>query len=160
VGWKSRKTEFALGGQCLGLAFTDDGQTLISYAGNPVNQLALWRVSEGTMRSSYAASPFENVSGTPGTPFAVDRQGNVAAVGPDNTIHLFDLTTGKERWAKKATEEWVKALALSPDGQLLASGAGFTDSAVLLWHVASGKEITRLQGHRAWVSALVFWPDG
>jgi WD40 repeat protein len=152
--------EFDLGGECMGLAFTDNGQTLVSYAGNPVNQIALWHVPAGTKLLSYSVPPWDSVSATAGTSFALASQGNVAAVAPDNTIHLIDLATGKERWAKKATEEWVTALALSPDGQILASGAGFTDSAIRLWDVASGKEITRLQGHRAWVSALVFWPDG
>jgi len=153
-------TEIALGAACMGLAFTEDSRTLASYTGNPENRVALWRVPAGTRLASYPVSPFDNLSGTPGTPFALARQGNVVAVAPDNTVHLIDLSTGKERWAKTAAEEWVKALALSSDGSLLASGAGFTESAIRLWDTATGREITRLQGHRAWVSALVFWPDG
>ena len=157
----SRKitAELALGGLCMGLAFTEDGQRLVSYAGNPANEVTLWEVPTGTRLSSYPTPPFKQ-TGIEGNHFAMDPQGKVAAVGPDNTIHVIDLTTGKERWAKKATEESVKALALSPDGKVLASGAGFIDSAIRLWDMATGQEISRLQGHRVWVSALVFWPDG
>ena len=52
------------------------------------------------------------------------------------------------------------ALALSPDGKILASGAGFTESTIRLWDVASGQEINRLHGHRTMVMALMFQPDG
>ena len=152
--------EVSIGGECMGLAFSDDGQTLIAYAANPENQIALWRVPAGTKLASYPVSQYNEATGTPATPFAVARDMSVVAVAPDNTIHLIDLDTGKERWSKKAAEEYVKALALSPDGKILASGAGFVESAIRLWDVATGKEITCLQGHRVWVSALVFWPDG
>jgi len=152
--------EVAIGGRCMGLAFSDDGRTLITYAANPENQVALWRVPEGTKLASCPVSRFDVVAGTAGTPFAIARDGTVAAVAPDNTIHLIDLSERKTRWTQRAADESVKALALSPDGKIMASGAGFVESAVRLWDVATGKEIRRLQGHRAWVSALVFWPDG
>jgi WD40 repeat protein len=75
---------------------------------------------------------------------------------------LIDLRDGKELWKTNASKEWVTALAFSPDGKTLASGAGFdeSDTDIRLWDVASGKETGRLKGHGAWVGSLVFWPDG
>ena len=73
---------------------------------------------------------------------------------------MIDLATGQERWKRKATDEYILALAFSPDGKILASGAGFSDSVIRLWDVASGREFGRLEGHRAGIHQLMFWPDG
>jgi WD40 repeat protein len=143
----------------MGLAFSDDGQTLVTYTGEPANQVTLWRVPTASKVVGYAISAFDQMGTIAGTHFAVARDMSVAAVAPDDTIRVVDLSSGEERWAAKAADESVKAIAMSPDGELIASGAGFADSAIRLWDAATGKEITRLQGHRAWVSALAFWPD-
>jgi WD40 repeat protein len=145
----------------MGLTFSDDGQMLITYAANPENQVALWRVPTGTKLASYPVSQFDEVQAE-GTPFAVAQDMSVVAVAPNNTtIHLIDLPRARMRWTEeKAADEAVKALALSPDGKILASGAGWVESAIRLWDVATGREIRRLQGHRVFVIALVFWPDG
>jgi hypothetical protein len=52
----------------------------------------------------------------------------------------------------------AQALALSPNGRLLASGGA--DGIVHLWQTATGREIARLLGHDGWVRALCFAPDG
>ncbi|MEI9896249.1 MAG: c-type cytochrome domain-containing protein [Chthoniobacter sp.] len=50
------------------------------------------------------------------------------------------------------------ALALSPDGQTLATGS--YDQKIKLWNVADGKEIKMLTGHNGGVYGLSFRPDG
>jgi WD40 repeat protein/serine/threonine protein kinase len=160
----SRETvgeELPMGGDCQGLAFSGDGQTLITYTSGPENQVALWRVRTRTKLVSYPTSAFDETTRTRGGTLLVAAHDlSFAAVAPDSTIHLIDLSSGKERWSTNAADECVRTLALSPDGKILASGAGFVESAIRLWEVATGKEIARLQGHRRWVSDLVFWPDG
>ncbi len=52
----------------------------------------------------------------------------------------------------------ILALALSPDGGILASGAA--DHRIRLWDVDSGREIAVLNGHTAAVHSLSFAPAG
>jgi WD40 repeat protein len=52
----------------------------------------------------------------------------------------------------------VRALAVSPDGRRLVSGAN--DCTVRIWDAASGRELACLEGHRGQVLALAFAPDG
>ena len=52
----------------------------------------------------------------------------------------------------------VYALALSPDGQTLATGS--YDQKIKLWSVADGAEIKALSGHNGGVFGLSFRPDG
>jgi WD40 repeat protein len=83
-----------------------------------------------------------------------------AYAASDGKLRVLDLTTGKERWSAEAADETVTALAFSPDGKVLASGAGYVESAIRLWDVGTGVELERIQGHRTWVSSLLFSPDG
>jgi WD40 repeat protein len=70
-------------------------------------------------------------------------------------IRLWELVTGKERCRLPV---YASAVALSPDGRLLASG-GY-DRIVHLWQTATGQEIARLLGHNGWIRSLCFSPDG
>jgi WD40 repeat protein len=55
----------------------------------------------------------------------------------------------------------VRAVALSPDGRLLATAEGHPASSdVWLYEAASGRIIKRLSGHARWVHDLAFSPDG
>jgi len=53
---------------------------------------------------------------------------------------------------------WVKAVAFSPNGQLIASGS--KDKTVRLWDAATGAERRTLKGHSGSVSAVAFSPNG
>jgi WD40 repeat protein len=83
----------------------------------------------------------------------------IAAPG---VIHLWDWDTGKERMSLRGCEYQILALALSPDGRLMASGGGVFREAgeVKLWDIAEGKLIADLKGHSDWVEWVAFSPDG
>ena len=52
----------------------------------------------------------------------------------------------------------VDAVAVSPDGKLIASGA--TDRLIKLWDRATGLEVQTLAGHTLGVASLAWAPDG
>jgi WD40 repeat protein len=149
--------ELPLDTQCGRLNFSADGQTLVTCTRGEVS---LWRVRDGEKLFSYSAAHVNSEEN--GAAFAAAGDLSVAAYAtkPDATIHVIDLATRQERWSKPAAEEEVLALAISPDGRILASGAGYAESAIRLWDVATGNELRQLEGHHSFVMALVFWPDG
>jgi WD40 repeat protein len=56
----------------------------------------------------------------------------------------------------------VHSVAVSPDGQLIATASGFPlpDATVRVWDAASGRELHRLEGHAGPVQAVAFGADG
>jgi WD40 repeat protein/tRNA A-37 threonylcarbamoyl transferase component Bud32 len=148
--------ELLLSDHCCGLAFSGDGQTLLTSTTD--GQLTRWQVPGGKRLFSCPAAP----AGGDSVPFplAMTQDGQLAACTMrGGGIRVIDLFNGKDKWTAKPRDQWVTALAFSPDGKILASGAD--ESSIRFWDVASGQPIGQsLAGHRAWVSSLVFWPDG
>jgi WD40 repeat protein len=62
----------------------------------------------------------------------------VASGSGDQTVRLFDVTTGKERQKLEGHDDWVSAVAFSPDGKTVASGS--YDKTVRLFDVTTGEE--------------------
>src|SRR5262249_35623667 len=71
---------------------------------------------------------------------------------------LFEVTTGEVVHRFDNFQKPVLALAVSPRGNVLASGAA--DGSIHLWHLESGKELRTLRGHQDAILSLAFSPDG
>ncbi|MBN9693960.1 MAG: protein kinase [Verrucomicrobia bacterium] len=96
-----------------------------------------------------------------GRTFAVSPTGERAVAAlPGGRFQVFDTRTGEDRLTVKATVERVTALAFSPDGKQVLSGAGYTDPTIHVWDAEKGTPEGTLEGHRSWVSDLVFSSDG
>jgi dipeptidyl aminopeptidase/acylaminoacyl peptidase len=81
----------------------------------------------------------------------------VASGHADGVVRLREVATGKEvRTFDHKTNDWVVAIALSPDGKTLASACALK---VRLWDVASGKAIVEWEGNQD-MRCLAFSPDG
>lgn len=52
------------------------------------------------------------------------------------------------------TEKFLRTIALSPDGQLLATG-GY-DGSIQLWYLATGQFLQSFEGHTNWVRSIIF----
>lgn len=88
--------------------------------------------------------------------------GSILASGSyDNTVKLWDVSTGKEiRTLGKNEADYYKAvqyISFSPDGKLLA--ALLEDDTIRLWNIASGQEVDILENNEDFYS-LKFSPDG
>ncbi|HOW73790.1 MAG TPA: protein kinase [Phycisphaerae bacterium] len=106
--------------------------------------------------------PFDTIDGWFEGPIAISPHGDILAVGhADGHVHLVALTAGDKLLDIPAHSERVLALAFSPDGKVLASGAGTSDCSIRLWDPTTGASLGALNGHKRYIHALAFSPkDG
>jgi dipeptidyl aminopeptidase/acylaminoacyl peptidase len=125
-------------------------------------------VGHESLIQSVAFSP-DGRSVISGSGWDIDEKGFSA--GKDNTIRLWDVSTGRERQRFLGHENFVYGVAFSPDGRWVLSGGGGTieghnnwqrgtDMSLRLWDVGSGREVHRFTGHSAPVKSVAFSPDG
>ncbi|HEY7424440.1 MAG TPA: sigma-70 family RNA polymerase sigma factor [Gemmataceae bacterium] len=119
--------------------------------GDPLPPSALARL--GTMRFRGV------VGGQMSIVFTQDGKGVITA-GQEGPPRLWEVPTGKLiRQLAGSSRQRVHAIALSPDGRLLA-GRGGPDGGFRLWHIATGKLLAEGKGESADLVSLAFSPDG
>jgi WD40 repeat protein len=140
-------------GQVYDIAWSPDGETLA--------------VAHGASVSLYATADPEAPPRVAGAPEAVvsrlvisaDGRTLAAVVGfSDDTIRLWDLTTGEASSPLTGHTQTILDLAFSPDGGSVASAS--YDETVRLWDVSTGETIFTLEGHGDAVLSLAYSPDG
>ncbi|KAK4103554.1 WD40 repeat-like protein, partial [Parathielavia hyrcaniae] len=77
--------------------------------------------------------------------------------GMGKTVRLWDTATGTHRQTLEGHDGWVRAVAFSPDGNMLASASS---DKIRLWDTATGTHRQTLEGHNGWVNTVAFSRNG
>jgi WD40 repeat protein len=139
------------------LAFSPDGKMLAFPYGRGIRIWDLAADKESRQLDSGAKAPLGCVV------FSSDSKllaaaGNPYKHGPDYTIHLWDITTGKEVGALQGHEDVITDLAVSPKSNLLASASW--DGTIRFWDLAKRQQIGRSPGPCRSFFSLCFSADG
>jgi MYXO-CTERM domain-containing protein len=138
---------------------------LVATAGED-GKVRVWDLASGSAMQSF------EIANAPARAVALAPDGSwVAAGGDDKVVTLWSVKTGKKQKTLKEPqkdhygnrETPIYALAVSPDGRLLAAGSSGTLEAghafANVWDIASGK-VKRSVGFGSPVPRLAFSPDG
>jgi WD40 repeat protein len=135
----------------VGLAFAPDGRTLAS-VDYPDPEVIVWDLITGLTRRI----PTENYVTTGA--FSADGRRFAASSAQSKTVGLWDLRSGSLLRRIADLRDPVRALSLSPDGRLLATGSG--DGFVQLWSAATGLRLRHLDAQAEVIRGVAFSPDG
>jgi RNA polymerase sigma factor (sigma-70 family) len=129
------------------IAFTLNGKQVVSAAGHRIH---VWETATGKEVRRLEAT---NLMG-----FAISSPGGVLAAAQNGSVSVWDLSTWKPKFSHEVS---TFAVAISPDGGMLASGGRLGASApVTLWKVQTGEKLRSLSGNMPQVARLAFSPDG
>jgi hypothetical protein len=138
------------------VAFSPDGRRVVW--GTKDGRVKLWDAATGKEVGHYAIHKHQVwcvlFSGDGWTVASVDHFGAVV---------LWDAGTGKEQALLqnpcRGGHVHVLALAISPDGSLVATGGG-GDHTIRVWETRSGRQLAHLIEHQGPIFGLAFSPDG
>ncbi len=140
-------------------ALTADGTALVGFT--PDAKLRVWDLAKGSeiaTLDAQAADPSIERAMMHLMALAPDRKTLVWQLGP--TTLVWDLQTKKIRLKHFQAHPWSFAVALSPDGKLLACHRGGPPHVVQLWDWNAGKQVAELQGFGGHIYEMAFSPDG
>lgn len=137
-----------------GVAYSPDGKMVASCARRQ-GVVRLWDAQTGKLLR-VCHGPRGGISRVV---FSHDGKYLAASGGSfDPTNFLWDPATGRELQRFSGHEDYVDAIALTPDAKHLVSAD--RDGVIRIWQTATGKELARFQGHPAGTVALSVAPDG
>jgi len=111
-----------------------------------------------TLRKAWLRKTFQAHSGEILFLVFGPREGLALSGGRDETIKLWDMTSGECLRTIQGRGNGVFFLALSPDGHRILSGS-YSDT-LRLWDIKSGECLHTFQGHKESVSSVATTPNG
>src|SRR5262249_46234179 len=139
------------------VAFSPGGGRLASLSHGKV---LVWDAATGERLGSLGPDGDPNRYG-----LAYSPDGRLLAVTTEEpAVGLWDVATGHEVRSFRGHTALVKNVAFSPDGRLVASGAGdlvrSDPGEVKVWEADGGREVYQLRGHTDPIYGVTFSPDG
>lgn len=139
--------------------FSPDDQRLASVA---VDKIDLWDLNTGKIVQScrhIAAGETTNglLWGVNDLAFSLDGR-QLATASQDQTIKMWDTSTGQELKTLRGHTGGVGCVAFTPDSQRLVSSSN--DQTIRIWDVSTGLERSCLKGHTDTVVAVAINSEG
>jgi WD40 repeat protein len=131
-------------------AAAPDGKTLFVYEGAGIT---LWDVPTGKASRHLAKVPWQVRDAA----FFPDSR-RIALGTWEKTVHVVDLSTGKELHCLRGHQKEIWQVAVSPDGRCIASAT--LDCTVYVWDAATGRLLRRLGRCGDLMKSFTFSPDG
>jgi WD40 repeat protein/serine/threonine protein kinase len=139
------------------LAFSPDGRRIASLGSD--NRVLVWRVTDQEVLAIFEAAKGQHLYRV-----AFSPDGSYLAITSTRGVELWDPATNKVIQMLSGPSEYIKCVAFSPSGRLLATGEGdlaYGDPGrVRIWDIARAEVLYTLEGHTEPIFALVFSPDG
>lgn len=136
------------------ITFSPDGKQI---ATAEADGLRLWDTATGReIHRLPAGKAAERV--VSGVAFSPDGKVIASAEGPERTVKIWDVVTGREQTALAGHKAGILDVAISPDGKRLASAG--SDGQVKLWDLATKGEKETLKWQTNGRHSLAFSPDG
>ncbi|MFP4101481.1 S-layer homology domain-containing protein [Coleofasciculus sp.] len=88
----------------------------------------------------------------------ISPDGQTLVSGGDNTVKIWDLSTGELQRTLRDHSEWVYSVDVSPDSRRIASGS--VDNTVKIWNLQTGELLHNLTGHSDSVIDIDISPGG
>jgi WD40 repeat protein len=145
------------------VAFNPTHQIIAS--GSEDRTLRLWslatgqclRVFQGFANTIYSIAFVPSPDAT-SNPNAASTSDLLASGYFDQVVRLWNIRSGQYISFRGHTSA-IRAVALSSDGQLLASGGSSDDPTIKLWSIQDGQCLRNLAGHPDGIWSLAFSPD-
>jgi WD40 repeat protein len=148
------------GGGGWGYAFSPDGRLVAEATGSTVG---IWNIATGEMVRKLDDSKSAWVACVA---FSPDGRLLASGCGRGDSLHVWDLQTGKVVFTGDNYPQQIWSVAFSPDGKRLAAAGGeygvgaYLPGALRIWDVDTWQDVWTLTSHTPCLYSVAFSPNG